>query len=489
MASLLRNVAVNLSGFLAGKAAAAITGVLLLRALHPESAGIYGAALGFAALFQSLADLGLSTCLTKEVGSQPAQASAWLSRGLAAQVLQSSVAAAALWLFVRLGGPRSMDPGLMLLAYAVVAMNSLSSPVAAVLQGLERFGLQSGLATAASLLNAVALGTLLFLGKAQPLMALQASLGAAGLGLLVWWGGAWSAKLRLNAVSAAQLIRLWRQSLPFALVSVTNQLYIRVDQALLVYLVGPLPLGLYVAAVKLVDMMVPVLGALNGPLYSRLAGLHGRAAEGDLQARDQAWGNLNRALRYMALLCLPLGVGGTVLAGTLSRFAFGPEYAGTAPALAFLVWVPALIGIHGCLLHGLNAVGKTLRMAQIFAVNLALNVGLNLWLIPLYGIVASAAISALCEAVNLMAAWALARRAGLAPSLRAAFWPALPAALGMGLILAGLEPSFRSIAGSELWLAPALVLLGATCYTALLWLLGFLGDDERAQLLRLLKRS
>ena len=116
MASLLKNVGINLLSFVAGKAAAAITGILLLRALRPEAAGIYGAALGFAALFQSLADLGLSACLTKEVGSQQKQADRIFSQGLQAQVLQITVAALALTLFLALGGAKGIEPSLVALA-------------------------------------------------------------------------------------------------------------------------------------------------------------------------------------------------------------------------------------------------------------------------------------------------------------------------------------------------------------------------------------
>ena len=82
------------------------------------------------------------------------------------------------------------------------------------------------------------------------------------------------------------------------------------------------------------------------------------------------------------------------IAKELCAALFGPDFAGDCPVpWAFCLWVPALSGILGCLLHGLNAVGKTLGIAKIFGANLVLNVALNLWLIPHYGIVASAGVS------------------------------------------------------------------------------------------------
>lgn len=478
MSSLLGNVGKNLLGFFAGKAAAALTGILLLRALQPEAAGVYGAALGFAALFQSVADLGLSTSVTRIVGARPAQASAVLSRALVAQALQVLVAGAALAVFVRLGGAGPVDGALVMLAYGFTAFNSLAAPVAAVLQGIERFGRLGVLTTAASLCNAAALAAVLIWGRVDPASALLASLGGAAAGILVWGGGAISAGLRWRSVRASQVWSLWRQSLPFAMVSVTTQLYVRIDLSMLAWLLGTGPLGLYLAAARLVDLLVPTLGALNGPLYARLAGLQHRAGRGDASAGAEARANLGRALRAMAALCLPLGVGGSVLARPLLSALYGEGFAAGAEALAWLVWVPALIGIHSSLLHALNASGRTLKLAQVFAFNLGLNVTLNLLFIPRFGVAGAGAVAVLCQSVNLAAAWLLTQRAGLAPSWRAVFLPALPAALAMGLAVAYLA---RILPAWPLGLRlPALIAAGMLVYAALLGLLGFVGQDERA---------
>jgi hypothetical protein len=39
------------------------------------------------------------------------------------------------------------------------------------------------------------------------------------------------------------------------------------------------------------------------------------------------------------------------------------------------------------------------------------------------------------------------------------------------------------------WRVPAYLALGAACYAALLWLLGFFGDEEKMHLRRLLGRE
>ena len=482
MPSLLRNVGVNFGGFILGKAAAGLAGVLLLRLLKPEAAGVYGAALGVAAVFASFADLGLSACLTREVGqADEAGAQRIFAAALLAQALQIVVAGVGLGLLFRLqDGAGPLSATLVLLAFGGLAAGALTGPCAAALRGREAFGRIGLLTSAVSLLNAAALGLVFWMGP-SPMRALAATLASNLLGLGLWLVAGWRAGLRPGWPGLRGLRSLWRVSLPFALVSVANQLYVRQDLALLTWLSGTTAVGFYAAGVRIVDLLVAVLGALSGPLYARLARLHGKGEIG------QARRSLARALRVMAALCLPLGVGGSLLALPLMRGLYGPAFARSAAAFAWLAWVPALIGIHGVLLQSLNASGRTFKLGLLFVADLLINALVDLWAIPHYQEVGAAAASVLGEVVNLLvAAWIL-KRAGLLDGLGRALWPALPAALGMGALLWTLRlPCGAWGAWAQL---AALVPLGALTYAVLLLSLGYVGADERALWARLRGRT
>ena len=487
MASLLQKVGHNILGFFGGKAAAAVAGIFLLRALGPEAAGRYGAAVGFAGLFQALGDLGLEQALAQAVSREPERANHWWSMALALLGWQSLAVSLALGAFLWAGGSGPIPAGLVVLAFITTRVVAFGTLTGAALRGLDRFGLQGALITATSLMNAAALLALLVLGHASPAAALWATLGSGLAGLVAWGVAGRRAGLRWRGAPWAELATFGRQSLPFSLMAVATLFYLRVDQSLLASMVGPRPLGYYVAAARINDLLLFSLAALYAPLFVQFSGIHGRLRAGDEAAKRQAGQSLSRAVRYMAALCLPLGVGGSVLAGPLIHWLYGDAFAPATLALAMLVWVPALAGIHGGLLSTIAATGGIKTMVRFTGLNLLLNVALNVALIPRWGIEASAAISVLGELARLAFAASLCRQRGLAPSWKRALWPALPAALGMGAALLWLGPAFGGLRAE--WRLAAQLGAGMLAYGALMLALGCVGEDERGLWQRLRRRA
>jgi O-antigen/teichoic acid export membrane protein len=468
MPSLLQNVRSNFAGFLAGKAFAAGAAVLLPRLLHVEKMGLYTSAWGMVAVVSVVSDMGLASYLTREVSRQRPLASAFFYRGLAMQGIQLALAAGVLAIVMSFGRGSGLSSSLVALAFIASALASMGNPFSATLQGLEQFKVTGIVTSMASLFNAIALGLALYL-RPEPAMAFGALAVSGVLGVALWV----AVMIRLDLLSAPpQKWRLWeifRGALPFAMVSTVSQIYVRVDLMILTLMLGPQTLGQYGVAVVVVDRIVPMLSALAGPLYPRLSA-------------DFKSDSLQRALRYLSALCLPLGMGGCLLATPLMAWVFGAEFGEAGRAFRWLAWVPALIGMHGAMLHAMNALGKTKLIALVFLANLVLNVGLNIALIPRYGYEASAAISTLNEAVVLAAVSLILAKSGFELGLRRWLWPALPAAIGMGLLIA-LLPAPQG------WQVPLWIGLGALAYALLLWALGFMGQDERMHLRRLLGRE
>jgi O-antigen/teichoic acid export membrane protein len=164
------------------------------------------------------------------------------------------------------------------------------------------------------------------------------------------------------------------------------------------------------------------------------------------------------------------------------RWLYGASFAPAGLAFAWLIWVPALNGIHGLMLHAMNALGKTRLIAAIFFANLLLNVALNLALVPRYGYVASAALSALCEVVVMLGVLWVLRREGMDLGLGRMLWPSVPAAALMAFALLALPEPLG-------WQTPFWVFLGALIYALALATLGFFGAEERGHLMRLLGRA
>jgi len=473
--SLLGNVGYNFTAFLLGKGAAAVVLLLLMRVLGPQGAGFYAGALGFAFLFGIVVDPGVGTFLTREVSQLRRDAGKLFSRAIKIQFLQVLTGTIGVAVFVWMGGAGNLPSQLVVVAFAGVALAGIGNTVSAGLQGLEEFKTASLVAGACSWLNALALLVVL-VTVPTPFMALVSWSVSGVIGLAVWFRVGTRYGLMFRWFIPMQAGDFWKKMSPFTFVAVSNQLYLRQGIALLAWMVDAVSLGFYGTASRVADLLYPIFGSLSGPLFSRISFLGrsgSRGAELSPAVRRDIGQTLSRALRLLGAVCLPVGVGGSILATPLMVLLFGEAFRGSGDMFRWLVWVPVLAGMHYPLLHALNALRRPGSVAVIFAVNAVGAFSANILLVPFYGPVVVAISSVACELITLGVATVLISGPSRIPlSISGWFWPVLPAGLGMGLMLlllpvpSGLGVLF-SVAG------------GAVCFGLLLIPLGFFGSDER----------
>lgn len=474
--SLLGNVGYNFTAFLLGKGASAIAVLLLMRMLGPQGAGFYSGALGFAFLFGIIVDPGMGIFLTREVSQRRKDAGTMFSRALKAQFLQVMVGAIGIAVFLEMGGAGSLPPGLVMAAFAGVALAGIGNTASSGLQGLEEFRTASLVAGACSWLNALALLVVLATVP-SPFMALVSWTISGVIGAAIWLRVGSRFGLAFHLAVPARVGDFWRRMTPFTLLAVSNQLYLRQGMALLAWMVDAVSLGFYGTASRVADLLYPIFGSLSGPLYSRISflGRDGTRGTGLSPAvRGNIGRTLSQALRLLGAFCFPIGVGGSILAGPLMIFLFGDEFRGSGPMFRWLVWVPVLAGMHYPLLHSLNALRRTGWVAVIFSINTAVAVLANIFMVPIYGPVVVAVSFVVCEFATLIVATIMVGWASRIPlSVSGWFWPVVPAGAGMGLVLSLLPvPSGFGVMFC--------VVGGAVCYALLLYVMGFFGEDERA---------
>ena len=169
------------------------------------------------------------------------------------------------------------------------------------------------------------------------------------------------------------------------------------DAILLGFLLGPNPVGLYRAAYK------PITAALAMPLtyFLGLFPALSRTFREDLKSFDEI---VKRSLRLTSIFALPLGVGGTFLAGPIINLLFGSQYAPAVPAMQLLSWSASLIILRDTFRQALIAANRQnldLRSAVAAVIS---NVILNFVLIPRFGIAGAASATILSEIVWLTVA-------------------------------------------------------------------------------------
>ncbi|WP_428965106.1 flippase [Micromonospora fluostatini] len=388
---MARGGGLNLVGALLSQAAVFVIMLLVARLLGVREVGRYAQCYAVLSLFGLLSLSGFRAGLTRFVAVHLADDDAPALRGtirlglgvsVASSVaLAAGLAAAAPWLAAQLHDP-GLATGLRLVALTLPATTITEAALAAT----RGWRTQRPFTYIGQLYEP---GTRLLLTT----LALVTGAGLTG----AFWAlvvAGWSAAL-LALVALARLLRRVaparpvyrpRQLFGFSTVSWASSLsstgLIWVDTLLLGFFANP-EIGVYNVATRLVTVAIFVLAPINASFGPYIAYLYHQGAMADVRRVYTV------ATGWVVRLSLPAFVALLVIPGDLLRVFDGQIATGAAVTvvLALGQMVNAATGPCGTVLNMSGRVA--LNMADNVAA-LVINVLLNLWLIPAYGIVGSA---------------------------------------------------------------------------------------------------
>lgn len=212
---------------------------------------------------------------------------------------------------------------------------------------------------------------------------------------------AWLLAVAVQAAKPVQLLKqaswdtsraLIQRGWPLLLAGLSVALYMKSDQVMLEWLRGPADVGQYSVAVRVAESLyfLPVvLSSTFMPKIGRGSGLF----ESDP--------GLRRLYRSAWLLGMGMVVTSMLLLPPLLPVVFGEEF---LPAQDALVWLgPAAFAVStGCASSAwLNAHGHQKLIAQRSVIGAAVNVGLNLLLIPSMGFVGAALATSVSQIMSV----------------------------------------------------------------------------------------
>ncbi len=183
-------------------------------------------------------------------------------------------------------------------------------------------------------------------------------------------------------------------------------------------------------------------------------------------------GMVEDSITYTGLMVIPGLVGGFILAEEL-MLVYGPEFTEGATVLWLLILAILIYSFQKQFVNALNGLDRPDLSFRINVVFAALNAGLNLALIPTYGINGAAAASVLSVTVALFLSYYYLAKLLTFSLPTGEVLKQCIAAGAMGLVVLGLRELLTQtpIADSILLLVGALVLLGAAFYFVLLLVL------------------
>ena len=367
---------------------------LLARHLGPEAFGALNYAAGLAAMFVTLATLGLDTVVVRELVRAPGDAAAILGTAFLLRALGAVGAIAAL----RLSAPWLIAGSASLLPLVAIASLGLLWQAFEVIDLWFQKNLQSR-HTVLAKLAALAVGSavkLVLIARAAPLawfcwsLVLDGGLYAAALVLVYRRQGGRLAAWRWSRPLARVLLRTaW----PLITAGLLISFYLRLDQILVLRLLGTRELGYYTAASKVAEIWIAVSAFVLTSVFPLLAArreLGGESFQRDLQFAFDVMTGLGYVIAVSVTLAAPL----------LVPLVFGENYRPAGRVLAVLAWSAPFIFSGGIRAHYFMLEGATIYHNWAAVLGIAANVGLAFWFLPWLGAPGAAGAVVLSSALS-----------------------------------------------------------------------------------------
>jgi len=431
--------------------------LFLARRLGPVDYGKYMFAFALAEIFSILGDIGLHEYSIREIARRPELLRERLAGILALKTLLSSTSAIIMVAILPLMG-KDQETSLAVVAFALAQIGYswfYTSTIAyAARQDLH---IQAFLWLLEKVLFAAA-GVAVILVAGRGLVAVAASntfVQFFGGVLAVWiaWRKYGPFIMKLDRARWAGYLKA---SLPFGLIVAFYLVYFRVDSVMVSFFRGDEEVGQYNAAYNLVSALMFLPSGLVAALFPKLAGAY-RSPDDNLD------GPFQKTARWLTVMSLPMATGIWLLAEPLVVTLLEETYLPAVSALAVLGWVLPVWFLTFLQGNILTIVERQKAVAAVGLVNMILNLGLNLIVIPRYGFTGAAVTTLITELVGLTQMfWLLRRNISLTQTLVMTLKVAAITAV-MGLLVLALRGRinvFAVIAVAAAIYAAAIIILG-----------------------------
>lgn len=395
---------------------------LLTRHLGVHGYGVFATATTFVTLVALITDAGLPLLTAKDLSSEQIDADAYLRTQVRGRLwLSAGAAAVSAGLAVILFGSQPGVTAAILVCLPSLPLLAVTTTLAAALQArllIHRVAIVGGISRLIALLG-VSLAVLADGGLGWCLVATL--FGWLAQTVLLWRMVQRVVPTSVDAERADDGFgQMLKRAAPLGVATLVNGVYFRIDGVMVALLAGLTAAGEYAVAYRFLDSLLLVPGAFAAAALPVLAR---RAAQGNevlVRAGDLC-------LRAVVVGVTPVVVAGFVLAPQLVRMIGGAGYDSSAVVLRVLLvggWFSSVDIVLGLLIIVSGLQG---RMLWLNLSALAVNVAGNLFLIPRFGSLGAAIMTAACEAAVLVVA-AISLRAYLGLRLRGQLWVPIVAA-------------------------------------------------------------
>ena len=256
----------------------------------------------------------------------------------------------------------------------------------------------------------------------------------------------------VGSFSAALIGPILRTAWPFALTGALGALLTNADLLILSWMRSASEVGIYSAAIRIVQLLylVPtVLQFSTMPVLARLA----------KKEPERFRTVLERITKVILMAAIPFGIGGAILAGPIMQLMFGSAYASGGPTLSLLL-IGLIFDFPAVLIAGaIFAYDHQKSLIVTTAIAGITNVTLDLILIPPFGMLGSAVGTLITQIISNWYLWHVMKKINYFEVL-----PRLKRSVAAGIVMGAAVAALAAL-GVEVVLA---VIAGGIVYAGAL---------------------
>ncbi len=449
----------------------------LFRYLGPEQSGRFQFVLSFVSLFGVIIDFGIQQYVIKKISEDRSKAKIYFHNFLAVEIVLAALVYGAMVSIAYYNGYESVVIHAIMVAGIGTVLHGLTYPFLAVITAHYDLKKAAFLNFIASVVNVSIIFLTIWVGGGIVMLASQQLIYASFAVFMYYqfvkkYIGPPQVIAGITGLDFELIKKIFKAALPFAMLVGFSTVYNKIDIVMITKYLGYTQTGLYTAAYKFFDLLAFFPAVVSHSLYPLFASL---MAENKL---NEVRTTLERYLRFMAAVALPMATGAMLLAGPIIRILAGEEFAPAANVLSVLVWAPAILFLY-IVVNSLVISQLTKFATMITGVNVIINIVGNLILLPRIGIMGAAIMTLVSESIQGIFYFYFVRKKITKFKFLSNLWQPFIASSIMGVIVYLVKDKFLLIP----------VALGGVVYVLVLLVLGFFRKDDLNFLMKLIRKN
>ena len=395
----LRNIARNSAAMLLSqvlmKVLAFLFSVYVVRRLGAADFGLFSSIMAFAFILSMLTDLGTSTLVIRKIARIPETAH-WIVPDVITirtilsilMIIGNTLAA---WL---LGRPPEFVIGIFIASFGLV-LYAFQGPLDGLLIAKERLD-YSSLFNILYQITFVVIGTLaLYTGKGYIGLLIATLVGIFVKGLAAFIMIRKSIKVHFFKPNITRWKNIIKESLPFGFIGIIGEFTDRFAIVFMSFVLTFSAVGYYNVSLNLILSVMLIAQSLALAIFPSIVKEY-NSGRGSIQNTVQ------RAMRFLLLLSLPMAIGGFILAELIIITLYGDEFREAIVPFKIMVWALPLMYLAEILGRAIIAMHLERREATYSAISALITIGLSLLLIPRLGVVGAAWGLVIKNFINIM---------------------------------------------------------------------------------------